>query len=300
MSEKTSIEYADTSLNPMMGCAGCELWSGTGTAGPRVRVCYAGKLTSVYGGRRGWPDTFERPKIFPERFDQIERLTDLTGSERILRPWLSGLPRVIFLCDMGDAFTRGLPDDWLAPYLPRIAAAPHIFLLLTKLPSRMAEFSARHPLPPNVWPGVSVTTHRTFPRIETLRRRVVGGGPRWVSWSPMWEAPGNLFLRALMDDRRVGPQAPIEWVVLEGESGNRDGAPVPELGWFVSAIGDARQAGAAAFVKQLGTSIAIKIGLSDAHGRKMEEWPEFVRVREMPTPRQGLGQQQIFESAVSA
>ncbi len=76
------------------------------------------------GPRNGWPDAFDKPKIFPERMAQAERWSDLTGTKRDDKPWIpASMPRLTFLCDMGDVFTEGLPLDWLDPFLSRMAAS---------------------------------------------------------------------------------------------------------------------------------------------------------------------------------
>lgn len=201
-----------------------------------VRHCYAGELTERYGGRKGWPESFDRPALFPQRLDEALRWPDLTGTARLGKPWLDGLPRLIFLNDMGDSFTESLPLDWLAPDLPRMATSPHQLLLLTKRPRRMAEFSRSHPLPANVWPGTSVTSMATLSRIEALRG-VVGGGVRWVSAEPLLEYLGpDLDLDG------------IDWVIVGGESGA--GYRPMEQAWALSISGACRRAGIPFFFKQ--------------------------------------------------
>jgi protein gp37 len=152
------------------------------------------------------------------------------------KPWLDGLPRLVFLDDMGDTLTESLPRDWLAPLLPRLAESPHRWLLLTKRATRLAEFSRRHPLPANVWPGVSVTTRGTLRRIAELRT-VAGGGLRWVSAEPLLEDLG-----ARLDLGGVG------WVVVGGESG--PGHRPMEHAWASSIERQCRRAGIPFFFKQ--------------------------------------------------
>src|SRR5690242_2116818 len=101
----TDIEWCDSTLNLEMGCDGCELWNPK--AG--INICYAGQVTERWGGKRGWPDSFEEPKLFLDRLEPALAWPDLTGKERPHKPWLDGLPRLIFLNDMGDTFTESLP-----------------------------------------------------------------------------------------------------------------------------------------------------------------------------------------------
>src|SRR4051812_33920511 len=107
MGNKTSIEWADSTLNLEMGCDGCELRN------DQTDTCYAGKLTDRFAGLTGWPEAFDKPKLFLHRLDGALRWSDLTGKQRPEKPWLNGLPRIIFLDDMGDTFTESLPEDWL-------------------------------------------------------------------------------------------------------------------------------------------------------------------------------------------
>src|SRR3989442_14506181 len=114
------IGWCDDTCNIEMGCDGCELWD------PKngVRICYAGLQTERMvskGPREGWPESFDKPTIFPERVRENARKRDLTGTRRPEKPWLDGMPRVIFVNDMGDGFTASLPEDYLAPYLPTMA-----------------------------------------------------------------------------------------------------------------------------------------------------------------------------------
>jgi protein gp37 len=202
MADTTPIAWCDSALNLEMGCDGCELWNPK--AG--VRHCYAGRETERRAGQPGWPKSFDKPELFLHRLPDALAWPDLTGTRRPLKPWLDGLPRLVFLDDEGDTFTESLPLDWLAPLLPDLAASPHQWLVLTKRPRRLAEFSQRHRLPPNLWPGTSVDTRANLTRLDDLRR-VRGGGVRFLSAEPLLEHLGPLDLGG------------IHWVIAGGESG---------------------------------------------------------------------------------
>lgn len=283
MSKDTAIQYADSSLNLMMGCDGCELWNKSNHS------CYAGQQTDKWAGKKGWPLAFDMPRTFPERMAKAESWKDLTGFDRdgTGKPWLNGMPRVVFLNDMGDTFTKSLDVDWLGEFLPRIARSPHIYLLLTKRPSRFADFSSRYPLPANVWPGTTITSNKTIGRLAHLLE-IESGGPKWISVEPMWEAID--FGRNLES---------IGWVVFGFESKQYE-AHQPTRGdidWIGNGIDQCRQAGAAPFVKQLGSApyftanrattdphglTEVSMNLKDIHGGDWKEWPANLRIREMP------------------
>ena len=207
MGIRTDIPYCDSTVNPMMGCDGCELWS------PRIgnKHCYSGVMTERYAGRKGWPVEFGAPALFPERVAKAVGWSDLTGKKRRSSPWLDGYPRVIFWNDMGDPFTESLPLDWMAPHVEAMATAPHINLILTKRPSRMVEFFNKIGLvPDNFWLGTSVTSNATVTRVAQLLELRLMAKVLWVSAEPLVERLSPSSWRFLQE---------IDWLVVGGESG---------------------------------------------------------------------------------
>jgi protein gp37 len=236
MGETSAISWCDSTSNPEMGCQGCELWRPkTG-----IRICYAGTATEKMlsnGRRKGWPPSFDQPTLFPGRIEEACRWKDLTGTRRPLKPWLSGRPRVIFLNDMGDTFTAGLPVDWLAPYLPMMGRAPHLWLILTKHPARAVEFSRLHALPPNVWLGTSCTGQQDS-RVRQLQR--ARAALLFVSYEPM--------LRGADPKPWLEGPAGINWVIVGGASG--DHGMVPEVRDYRRVVERCHELGRPVFVKQ--------------------------------------------------
>jgi protein gp37 len=256
----------------MAGCNGCELWN----LAAGVRACYAGILVGRHHGKKGWPASFDRPELFLHRLDPALRWPDLTGQTRPGKPWLDGLPRTVFLNDIGDTFTESLPEDWLAPLLPRMAASPHVSIVLTKRARRMAEFFLRHPPPPNFWLLVSVTTAATWRRVEALRE-VAGAAVLGVRLEPQWEPLGIL--------ESPGALAGLGWLIVGGQSG--DGARPFDLAWARRAVGACRRDGVPCFIKQLGANAwdgGRRVPLRDGHGGDWNEWPADLWVRKMPRP----------------
>lgn len=270
--EATKIQWADSTLNLQMGCEGCELIKGVNVKAP---TCYAKILTDRYAGRNGWPIAFNQPKIFPQRIKEITKWKDLTGLKRADKSWLDYYPRIIFLNDMGDTFSNGMPQDWFAEYLPMLAATKHIYMLLTKWPQRLAKFSQKYPLPNNIWVGTSVTSAKTAFRAKIINDEVQGGGIRWLSVEPMWSHI----------NWKDGEVNKIELMIFGGHSGN--GAKKCDIAWLSYQIEYCREHNICCFIKQLGAKVEYcnqpRLYI-DHHGGDWNEWPSWLRVRQFPNP----------------
>lgn len=270
MAITTGIEWCDSTLNLQMGCNGCELWN----PGQGIKRCYAGNLTQLHGGpgKKGWPEAFEKPRIFPERLAQALKWPDLTGKERKDKPWLNGYPRTIFLNDMGDTFTESLAIDWLAPFVHQMALSPHVYIILTKRPRRMVKFwdaylrpgsypGAFDKIPPNFWLLTSVTGPENVGRIgELLQLRQLGARVLGVSYEPAW-GPVDFWPYLPTAETRFSEQAwdylptgkrtnGLDWLITGGESGV--GAQPSQPDWFRAARNDCQAVGVAYFFKQWG------------------------------------------------
>jgi len=312
----TAIQWCDSTCNPAVGCAGCEL---------HPDHCYAKQWCDRWAGRRGYPKRFESPELFPGRIEAALAWSDLTGKDRPAKPWLNGMPRVSFLCDLGDPFTPGLPDDWLAKHVEQMRQR-HIWILLTKWPARMQAFVEWWQMqfcerwPRNIWLGTSVTSEKNLGRIAELLQ--VPASVRLVSMEPLL---GLVDLRTaaispqfspLVADRSAG--LGIDWLILGGESGRR--ARPCQFNWIRRGMGAGRAGWIPIFVKQVGSNphgdwlhgappthtLTQLVGgqwrdtrqesqckngrwkLHDPKGGDPREWPEDLRVREMPDWRKLL------------
>jgi protein gp37 len=196
-----------------MGCTGCELYD----PNPAKNHCYAATLCNRYAGCKGWPKRFDEPEYFPGRLEKAIGWSDLTGTVRPDKPWLDGMPRIVFVNDMSDGFCHGTdPDVWLLPHLDAMGQSPHIWLLLTKWARYMHGFAEDHPLPPNVWPGVSILRQKDDHRITTLCK--IRAAVRWISLEPLLEIV-NVFGFGSPMWGKLPPSAFLHWIVAGGESG---------------------------------------------------------------------------------
>jgi len=279
MSDKTLIHWADGTVNPTMGCTGCELWNAT------RKSCYAGEQHETFGDvRQGYSPTFEQITYWPGRMAKAAALADLYGHRRPDKPWLNGMPRLIFISDMGDALCEAVPFDYLRMEIIENVVSTqgqrHCWLWLTKRPKRMAEFSGwllaqGIPWPANLWAGTTVTTTATFSRIDALRGVGDEKTVRFLSVEPQLE---SIDLRP----RLMG----VNWIIQAGESGKQPRKF--DVAWALTMYRHCQETGTPYFLKQLGANVCRgeeRIRLRNGHGSDWSEWPEDVpKVRQMPAP----------------
>ena len=143
----------------------------------------------------------------------------------------------------------------------------------------MAEFSrwlrheAKVQWPRNLWVGTSVTTQSTLHRVRELLDVGNEYTTRFISLEPQWEPV------------RFGELLPrIDWLIQGGESGT---VKHPfEIAWVDQMRDECQRAGVPYFLKQLGMHVLEnerRIRLCSRKGTDRSEWPERLRVRQVPT-----------------
>ena len=259
---------------------------------PGCANCYASTMQSPYlSGLEFIAENRAKGKFFLEQkaLDQVLRRRKPMG---------------YFWCDMTDMFGEWVPDEWIDQCFGVMAATPqHRHFVLTKRPNRAAKYynqfaldgqgfvtrggvdysaataitdPARWPLP-NVWLGVSVEDQqRADERIPHLL--TTPAAVRFLSVEPLL-GPVDL-------SHYLGAPFPPNGVIVGGESG--PGARPCAVEWVRSIQQQCQQAGVRFFFKQWGaypTMGGKRIELRDPKGGDPSEWPEDLRVREMPGGR---------------
>jgi protein gp37 len=262
MSDRSLIEWTDSTWNPVTGCtkvsAGC-------------KNCYAERLAPRLG------QDFSEIILHPDRLDA---------------PLHWRKPRRIFVNSLSDLFHEDVPDDFIANVFSRMnSARQHIFQVLTKRPERMLRWfsrcgnggglgwithnntepvkayrgtgiivgtSDRWPLP-NVWLGISCEDQQTADeRILLLIQ--TPAAVRFISAEPLL---GPIKLTAISDhtcpkpasrnalERQTCSSMPmLDWVIVGGESG--PGARPMHPNWARSLRDQCQAAGVPFFFKQWG------------------------------------------------
>ena len=200
MSDHSTIEWTDATLNPVRGCT---------KISPGCAHCYAETFAERFRGVPGNP--------YEQGFDL--RLVP----EKLADPLRWSRPKTIFVNSMSDLFHEGVPDDYIAAFARVMRLANwHTYQVLTKRSERMRDLLQTRLRDvadePHVWWGVSVENRRHgLPRIDHLRESPAR--VRFLSVEPLLEDLGPLNLDG------------IAWVIVGGESG--DGARPMDERWVL-------------------------------------------------------------------
>ena len=218
---KTKIEWADYTWNPVTGCLGPK------GDGVRCSYCYAnrlanGRLREMYLANpyvlAGDPADPFAPRFWPERVPQPRRVK--IGPSRI------------FVCDMSDLFGPWVPTGCMASIFTTVQYSPqHTFLFLTKWPQRLAQFN---PWPLNAWVGATAMDQASWDHaLDHLRR--VGASVRYVSLEP------------LLGDVVPHPNHRLDWIIIGAQTG--PGASPPLRGHVQTVLGWAQYRNVIVFLK---------------------------------------------------
>lgn len=306
VSEVSNIEWTHETWNPIVGCSlaspGCTNCYAM-TMAKRLQAMgvahYAG-LTKTVNGKAVWTGTMA---LAPDRI--------------VNAPLFIRKPKMFFVNSMSDLFHEDVPDEWIDRVFAIMAKSyQHTFQVLTKRAKRMREYALKRasvgvaagvvltfddgrtlyswPLP-NVWLGVSCEDQRRADeRIPDLL--ATPAAIRFVSAEPllgpidftMIDSDGVTGLHTL----ERGPVG-IDWVIVGGESGS--GARPFDLRWARDIVRQCKDAGVACFVKQMGAhphdsdrpgleadGSHLRLRTKAKKGNDPAEWPEELRVRQMP------------------
>jgi protein gp37 len=284
----SKIEWTDGTINPTSGCDGCELYRPAEDGSDAGSTCYA-KEVHLNRLAKSYPylyaPRFDEVRMIEGRMKQAADWPDLTGKERKDKPWLNGLPRHIFVGDMGDVFSAAVTMEFIKREVVGAAESKdgkrHVWQWLSKRPERMAELSDQlGGLPDNVVAMTTVTNQRTADvRIPHLLR--VKAKTRGLSIEPMRGAvrfstytlrtnhcfvcacedkmgqprgtqshPINCLNRTSYKEAKETPAEGIDWVICGGESGPKARPMHPD--WARSLRDQCQAAGVAFFFKQWG------------------------------------------------
>lgn len=246
MSDRSAIEWTETTWNPTTGCdrisSGCD-------------NCYALKLAGrlkAMGTAKYQNDG--DPRTSGPGFGVALHPDELAAPAH----WRA--PRMVFVDSMSDLFHARVPIGFIRDVFDTMAAHPrHTFQILTKRALRLRRMSDKLTWPDNVWMGVSVEDTTQFPRIAHLRE--VPAKTRFLSCEPLLGPLAGIDLKG------------IDWVIAGGESGPRHRAVQP--GWVTELRDSCQAQDVAFFFKQWGGRTP-KAGGRQLDGRTWDAMPAGV------------------------
>lgn len=238
MALKSSIEWTQSTWNPLTGCT---------KISPGCKHCYAERMATRLQamGQPNYANGF-----------------GLTVHEHVLElPLRWKKSQTIFVNSMSDLFHEQVPLDFIRRAFDVMRRAHwHRFQILTKRSARLLEASAYLPWMPHIWMGVSVECEDYTLRIDHLRR--TGASIKFLSLEPLLGPLRKLDLRG------------IDWVIVGGESG--PGCRPMESAWVIDILRQCQKARVPFFFKQWGGPRKKKSG-RQLQGRTWDELPSQVR-----------------------
>lgn len=268
MGKSSQIQWTDATWNVARGCRKVD---------EDCKFCYM------------YRDSFNGTRYNPREVVRTKTVFDMPLQyHRLHSDCWPGKP-LIFTCSLTDFFLPEV-DAYRDECWDIIRKCPHlIFQILTKRPERIPEC-----LPPdwgelgykNVWLGTSVGSQAGEQRIRDLVKV-----PAAVSFLSLEPLHGPIDLMSITDryaDIDLHVLSAIDWVIVGGESGHDTGKyryrPCT-LEWIEQIVNFCQFNYIPVFVKQMGTHLAKQLKMSDRHGGNIEEFPEYLRVREFPKVR---------------
>jgi len=193
MSTKSSIEWTETTWNPVTGCTkishGC-------------KFCYADRMA-----RR-------LQAMGLEKYRNGFAVTIHPSALKDPLTWKK--PRLVFVNSMSDLFHEDVPLSFIQSVFKTMnEASQHTFQVLTKRPSRVLEIENNLDWSPNIWLGTSIESQRWQFRLQELNK--INAEVKFLSLEPL--------IGPLPDI----PVKGIDWVIVGGESG--PGARPMEPDW---------------------------------------------------------------------
>ena len=234
MATKSSIEWTESTWNPITGCT---------KISPGCKHCYAERMAKRLKamGSPNYADGFK-----------------LTLHEHVLElPLTWKKPQTIFVNSMSDLFHKNVPLEFIQKVFDVMNKTPwHTYQVLTKRSDRLKELNKELIWGKNIWIGVSVENQEYTYRIEDLRN--TGAYIKFLSNEPLIGPIRKLKLKN------------IRWVIVGGESGPK-ARPMNEE-WVLDIKDQCKEAGVPFFFKQWGGTNKKKAGRI-LEGRTWDELP---------------------------
>ena len=236
---KSSIEWTDTTWNPVTGCT---------KISPGCKHCYAERMA--------------------KRLKAMGQANYSNGFALTLQPHMLELPLKwrqpsrVFVNSMSDLFHNDVPVAYIKQVFDVMRRAKwHQYQILTKRSERLRKLAPQLSWEPHIWMGVSVENKDYLYRIEDLHH--TGAQVKFLSIEPLLGPLPKLKLRG------------IDWVIVGGESG--PGARPMNPDWVRHVRDCCLNASVPFFFKQWGGTVKSRTGRV-LDGQTWDEMPGGARM----------------------
>jgi protein gp37 len=214
MTSRSSIEWTESTWNPITGCT---------KISPGCKHCYADRMAKRL-------QAMGQPKY-------VNGFQLTLHEQELEKPLAIKKPQIIFVNSMSDLFHKNVPLNFILKIFDTMRQAHwHTFQVLTKRADRLQQLDSKIDWPENVWMGVSVENHDYVHRIDCLR--ATSAYIKFLSLEPLLGPLSSLDLTG------------IDWVITGGESG--PGARPMAEEWVIDIRDQCIDAGVPFFFKQWG------------------------------------------------
>ncbi|MDP2038096.1 MAG: phage Gp37/Gp68 family protein [Ignavibacteria bacterium] len=238
MALKSSIEWTESTWNPITGC---------NKISPGCKFCYAERMA-------------KRLKAMgSENYKNGFKLTLQEHALTLPLTWKK--PQTIFVNSMSDLFHKDVPVSFVKKTFEVMNKADwHRFQVLTKRSDTLLKLNSELNWTENIWMGVSVENQDYTSRVDDLRQ--TDAHIKFLSIEPLIGRINELDLTN------------IDWVIVGGESG--PGARPIEEEWVVRIKDICKEAKVPFFFKQWGGVNKKKNGRT-LKGKIWSEMPKLKR-----------------------
>lgn len=254
--DKTKIEWADSTWNPITGCR------------HKCPYCYARGIANRFVSRKGChlvePETYKLTRDDGSKVYEINEqpyyVDDETGKQYRCAYPHGFVPTIhryrmgeyrdkkrqrnIFVGSMSDVFGEWVPDRWIREVFNACEKAPqHNYLFLTKNPGRYIELHhyGELPLRDNMWYGTTVTD----PDTEYMGQDGHYEFHTFLSVEPILADFGELSEKSYIQ----------EWIIVGAETGSRKDKVIPRREWIENIVEQCRKYNIPVFMKPSLTDI---------------------------------------------
>ncbi len=238
MALKSSIEWTESTWNPITGC---------NKISPGCKFCYAERMA-------------KRLKAMGSA--NYENGFNLALHDHVVElPLTWKKPQTIFVNSMSDLFHKNVPPEFVQRIFEVMNKAYwHKFQVLTKRSDILLKYNSKLNWTENIWMGVSVENDKYTNRIEHLRN--TDAKTKFLSVEPLIGPINKLDLTN------------IDWVIVGGESG--PGARPMKEEWVIKIKDECKNAKVPFFFKQWGGVQKKKAGRL-LQGKIWDQMPNLKR-----------------------